>query len=642
MAAASRRHSRSAGLGSEGGALFRSHSEQTTAPPYRSATLYDQPSTEAAGRSHDSFASGNRRTSGPDSPKGTAARARAAARLGVGAGGSADLQLDKPDPTNPSHQPAGAGSTAGGGGGGGGFLARLRRAMPGAGGTSGGRHRHVSRIEQWGQQDEGGTGSVEAPRRLGSSASSLTSGTPTSSTPESSDSGTSFFATAAGRRLGGSASGRVLKAPLDEDSDALAGSGPQGGRGRSSGGGGGTCDHWDEGGAAATAARSGSGGRSIPAGMELPAGESGGRARGLVGLHNQGNTCFLNSALQCCLNTPPLTAWLLTRAAGVRPNPRSATRGRMVMAAAALARRVWGKAGAGGAERPSDVKAVVGRVASRFLGYDQQDAQEFLRFFLDTLHEDVCRVHGKQPYRELSDPVRAPDEAVAEAWWAYDQARNDSAIRDIFAGQARSRVTCGDCGHVSRAFDTFWDIVVPIPHRAQIGAASGGRSRFGGAVGLGASCSVEDCLGAFTAAEDLSKVGYKCGKCKSCRCTKDTTLWRAPRALVLVLKRFTFSAFRRAKITASVRLATSGLDIAQFCATGGEQLRTNHNAWMPQVRSVRCMLHRGSWRRPFNALCCSTVYALCSPDALWYNTLYALCSQRLHGERRRPTTCGAS
>ena len=47
------------------------------------------------------------------------------------------------------------------------------------------------------------------------------------------------------------------------------------------------------------------------------------------------------------------------------------------------------------------------RFSSRFLGYSQQDAQEFLRFLLEGLHEDVKRVKLKPTnIPEIDDNLR--------------------------------------------------------------------------------------------------------------------------------------------------------------------------------------------------------------------------------------------
>ena len=49
---------------------------------------------------------------------------------------------------------------------------------------------------------------------------------------------------------------------------------------------------------------------------------------------------------------------------------------------------------------------------------------------LDGLHEDLNRVKQK-PYIEAKDCDGQPDEEVADEFWKYHKARNDSVIVDI-------------------------------------------------------------------------------------------------------------------------------------------------------------------------------------------------------------------
>jgi ubiquitin carboxyl-terminal hydrolase 6/32 len=55
----------------------------------------------------------------------------------------------------------------------------------------------------------------------------------------------------------------------------------------------------------------------------------------------------------------------------------------------------------------------IGKYAPRFNGFQQHDAQEFLAFLLDGLHEDLNRVQNK-PYVELKDSDGRSDEIVAK------------------------------------------------------------------------------------------------------------------------------------------------------------------------------------------------------------------------------------
>ena len=56
--------------------------------------------------------------------------------------------------------------------------------------------------------------------------------------------------------------------------------------------------------------------------------------------------------------------------------------------------------------------------------------QELLAFLLDGLHEDLNRVKQK-PYIETKDSDGRPDEEVADEYWRYHKARNDSIIVDV-------------------------------------------------------------------------------------------------------------------------------------------------------------------------------------------------------------------
>lgn len=61
-------------------------------------------------------------------------------------------------------------------------------------------------------------------------------------------------------------------------------------------------------------------------------------------------------------------------------------------------------------DAPFILQAIVASKASQFTGYAQHDAQEFMAFLLDGLHEDLNRIHSK-PYTETVDSDGRPDEA---------------------------------------------------------------------------------------------------------------------------------------------------------------------------------------------------------------------------------------
>ncbi len=115
-----------------------------------------------------------------------------------------------------------------------------------------------------------------------------------------------------------------------------------------------------------------------------------------------------------------------------------------------------------------------------------------------------------------------------------------------------------ECGHVSRAFDPFWDLAVPLPKGGK-GSSSDGP----------ATCTLEDCLREFTSSEKLvGENTYYCSRCKAHQpCTKRMELFRLPDVLVLHVKRFGYSSYRRSKLTTSIDMPHKGLDVSAFCSS---------------------------------------------------------------------------
>lgn len=185
---------------------------------------------------------------------------------------------------------------------------------------------------------------------------------------------------------------------------------------------------------------------------------------GVCGLNNIGNTCYMNSALQCLSNTTSLADYFTNSddyKKDLNVDAILGTKGQVTEEFCSLIRRMW--SGENSSCVPGKFKDAFSKWNKDFAGWRQQDSQEFLIKLLDNLHEDLNLVREKPAVEYPSNDGTKDDSEVAKEAWECFCKRDDSIITREFYGQTRSEVVCKDCGNKSITFMPFGSVSLPIP-----------------------------------------------------------------------------------------------------------------------------------------------------------------------------------
>ena len=186
-------------------------------------------------------------------------------------------------------------------------------------------------------------------------------------------------------------------------------------------------------------------------------------SKGMVGLLNLGNTCYINSSIQCLSNTCDLTKYFLLEyfRNDINTGNKLGSNGNVSLKYYELIKLMW--CGNENKISPKDFIISFKKLKKQFEGYRQQDAQEFLSVLLDQLHEDLNRITDK-PYIELLEKQDNEDDLKAsKRWWDLHKKREDSIIVDLFNGQFKSETICQVCGKSSITYDPFMSLCLPLP-----------------------------------------------------------------------------------------------------------------------------------------------------------------------------------
>lgn len=232
------------------------------------------------------------------------------------------------------------------------------------------------------------------------------------------------------------------------------------------------------------------------------------------GLVNLGNTCYMNAGLQSLYSIDAFRTFILTRCSSSYDKPLASELSNLFKNM---------KSSTSAPISPASFKCAFSRHQSKFSGLGQQDAQEFLRYLINGVHEELNQA-AKRPRRSTTP---RPPHTADEAWSQYRDIVDDSPLVDLVVGQMCSTIICSICQNKSHCWDPFWDLSLPLT-----------RGRH--------SCKLSEIVQDFIAKETLdSDERPICSQCKKAtKSTKQMDLCRLPQLMILHLKKFTNDGYK--------------------------------------------------------------------------------------------------
>ncbi|XP_059285305.1 ubiquitin carboxyl-terminal hydrolase 25 [Lycium ferocissimum] len=227
-----------------------------------------------------------------------------------------------------------------------------------------------------------------------------------------------------------------------------------------------------------------------------------------LGLKNLGNSCYLNSVLQCLTYTPPLAYFCLKsqHSSSCDSGAAAASEKKNECPFCILERRIARSLSLESAlDTPAKINNCLKIFAQHFRYGRQEDAHEFLRYVIDACHNTCLRLKKLQQQRRKGGGGGA-------------DGNGNTIVKEIFGGALQSQVKCLSCGAESNKVDEIMDISLDVLH----------------------SSSLKDALQRFFQPEVLDGNNkYKCENCKKLvTARKQMSILQAPNVLVIQLKRF--------------------------------------------------------------------------------------------------------
>jgi len=175
------------------------------------------------------------------------------------------------------------------------------------------------------------------------------------------------------------------------------------------------------------------------------------RLKGVVGIQNMGNTCYVNAVLQALRSCHEWNKFCLIEP--IQPTSK------ITLAYKDMLSTMW-SAYKPAYVRPlafiADIRTAVQNTPYVMFGQPMQnDAHEYLAYLLDQFHEEL-KVDSNQMEVEGQDM-----NAMAERAWNMFLSKKTSRVVSIFFGMLRKTVICSNCNNKTYQWELFNTLKIP-------------------------------------------------------------------------------------------------------------------------------------------------------------------------------------
>ncbi|CAF1391358.1 unnamed protein product [Rotaria sordida] len=208
----------------------------------------------------------------------------------------------------------------------------------------------------------------------------------------------------------------------------------------------------------------------------------------LYGLKNCGNTCYINAIVQCLCHTEQLALYILLKNYEIdmrniknviidNSNLSQQSIGfKVTKLFVQIFQALWNNSSNTTSKLLYDFKTIISNLNKQYSGNEQNDAQEFLLFLMNTIHDEL-NLANTQRYRQKpknsfssitissqSSSSIASSELAHRAWLEYIDL-NQSIITSTFSAQLHSTLCCNQCKQESKTFEPYLLLSLPIPQK---------------------------------------------------------------------------------------------------------------------------------------------------------------------------------